>query len=113
MKSLVLFLVAFALGAALSLGARTARHQPYAEPATSAAVVAHDQKSPIPNLKSDGAAVVNTVCAVCGMEVDPDIPPATYQGKKVGFGCAACPAKFAKDPDRYGPHALRNEVAPK
>jgi len=54
--------------------------------------------------------VVNTVCAICGMEVDPKVPTATYQGKTIGFGCKMCPAKFAKDPDRWGPSALKNEV---
>jgi hypothetical protein len=55
-------------------------------------------------------ATVNTVCAICGMDVDTSIKPASYQGKRVGFGCRMCPPKFARDPDRYGPAALRNEV---
>lgn len=55
-------------------------------------------------------ATVNTVCAICGMDVDTNIKPATYQGKLVGFGCRICPPKFAREPDRYGPAALRNEV---
>ena len=102
MKSVFLFVATFLVGAALALGIRTALHKPYAQPAAAAAT-----------LKSDGAAVVNTVCAICGMDVDPAVKPAVYQGKLVGFGCAACPPKFAKDPDRYGPSALRNEVASK
>ncbi len=53
---------------------------------------------------------VNTVCAICGMEVDPTIPTLEYKGKKIGFGCKMCPAKFKADPDRYGPYYLRNEV---
>ncbi len=113
MKSFVLFLVTFLVGAALALGARTVLHNPYAEPVNGAAVATRDLQPKISNPKSDGSAVVNTVCAICGMEVDPEVKPATYQGKLVGFGCSACPPKFAKDPDRYGPHALRNEVAPK
>ena len=59
------------------------------------------------------AKTVNTVCPICGMDVDPEIQPATYQGKAVGFGCKACPPKFTASPERYGPHALRDEVAPK
>jgi len=55
-------------------------------------------------------ATVNTVCAICGMDVDPTIKPATYQGKLVGFGCRMCPPKFAREPDRYGPSALENKV---
>lgn len=53
---------------------------------------------------------VNTVCAICGMDVDPSIPTAEYQGKTIGFGCRMCPPKFKADPDRYGPAYLRNEV---
>ena len=56
---------------------------------------------------------VNTVCAICGMEVDPKIPTAEYQGKTIGFGCKMCPPKFKADPDRYGPAYLRNEVIEK
>ena len=55
-------------------------------------------------------ATVNTVCAICGMDVDPSIKPATYKGKLVGFGCRMCPPKFAADPERYGPAALENRV---
>jgi len=124
MKAVILFLATFLIGAVLAFGTRTALHQPYAEPATPTAPAAdshagHDSKSQISNLKSAPAPVpapapapaVNTICPICAMDVDPDLKPATYQGKLVGFGCAACPPKFAKDPDRYGPSALRNEVA--
>jgi hypothetical protein len=55
-------------------------------------------------------ATVNTICAICGMDVDPSIKPATYRGQLVGFGCRMCPPKFARDPDRYGPAALENKV---
>lgn len=109
MKSVVLFLATFLAGAALALAARTVMHKPYAEPAAASSA----PRSGSSDLEADAAAVVNTVCAICGMDVDPDIKPANYQGKLVGFGCAACPPKFARTPDRYGPHALRNEIAPK
>jgi YHS domain-containing protein len=56
---------------------------------------------------------VNSVCAICGMEVDPKLPTAQYQGKTIGFGCKMCPAKFKADPDRYGPYYLRNEIIKK
>lgn len=59
---------------------------------------------------ADEAKPVNTVCAICGMKVNPKIATETYQGKKVGFGCGACPAQFRANPDKYGPAALRNEV---
>lgn len=53
---------------------------------------------------------VNTICAICGMDVNPAIPTAEYQGKTIGFGCKMCPPKFKADPDRYGPAYLRNEI---
>jgi YHS domain-containing protein len=56
---------------------------------------------------------VNTVCAICGMDVDPRLPTQQYQGKTIGFGCRMCPPKFKADPDRYGPAYLRNEVIKK
>ena len=56
---------------------------------------------------------VNTVCAICGMDVDPKLPTVEYQGKAIGFGCKMCPPKFKADPDRYGPYYLRNEVIKK
>lgn len=124
MKSVILFLATFLLGAALALGARIVMHKPYAEPASKtlapppapdphAGHAAAEKQEPAVPAPAADAKPVNTVCAICGMDVDPEIKPAVYQGKLVGFGCAACPPKFAKDPDRYGPSALRNEVAPK
>jgi hypothetical protein len=62
---------------------------------------------------SDADKPVNTVCAICGMDVDPKLPTLEYQGKKIGFGCRMCPPKFKADPDRYGPYYLRNEVIKK
>ena len=35
-----------------------------------------------------------------------------FRGLGRGFGCDACPSKFAADPERYGPYALKNEEAP-
>ncbi len=43
-------------------------------------------------------AVWNKVCPICGDEVDPKTETVTYDGKVYGFGCAACPEKFSKDP---------------
>lgn len=114
MKPVILFLATFLLGAALAFATRTALHQPYAAPVSAATPAtaapdphaAHTTAVPAPS-------TVNTICSICGMDVDPSIKPATYEGKLVGFGCAACPPKFAKDPDRYGPSALRNEVVKK
>jgi hypothetical protein len=98
------FLATFALGALIALGARTASHQP----AATLAAVAPPAKSEISDLKSE--IPVNTVCAICGMAVDPKLPTVTYQGKTIGFGCKMCPPKFQAEPDKYGPIYLRNEV---
>lgn len=59
---------------------------------------------------TSSAKPVNTICAICGMEVDPSLPTAEYQGKTIGFGCRMCPPKFKAAPDKYGPSYLRNEV---
>ena len=58
---------------------------------------------------STSAKPVNTVCAICGMPVDPAIPTVEYEGKTIGFGCKMCPPKFKADPERYGPLYLKNE----
>lgn len=98
--SLILFVVAFALAAGVTLALRTARHDP------------HAGHSPAEHARATqaAAATVNTICPICAMDVDPSLKPAEYQGKLVGFGCAACPPRFAADPERWGPSALRNEV---
>lgn len=44
------------------------------------------------------------------MKVNPKLGTALYQGKVIGFGCKTCPAKFAADPDRYGPAAIAGQV---
>ncbi len=43
----------------------------------------------------------NKVCPVMGEEVDADAPTTVYKGKVIGFCCAGCEKKFAKDPERY------------
>ncbi len=128
-RHVLTFLATFALGAAIALALRTARHDPHAahaEPPSAGAPSAphpagevHAAPSPAVPVtaataaaKSD-AAPVNTVCAICGMKVDPNLPTAEYQGKTIGFGCRMCPPKFKADPDRYGPSYLRNEVMAK
>jgi hypothetical protein len=132
-KHLFVFLGTFILGVVLALAVRAAWFKPYAEhsghpaapqyaamvsnpsaPATTPAPAptsadphaGHASRGGSPAVVS--SATVNTICAICGMEVDPELPTAIYQGKKIGFGCAVCPPKFAADPERYGPAALRN-----
>ena len=80
--------------------AKAAPTDPHANHGASAATAADDKP-------------VNTLCAICGMDVDPKLPTLEYQGKKIGFGCKMCPPKFKADPDRYGPYYLRNEVIKK
>jgi hypothetical protein len=138
-RTLFVFLGTFAAGALIALVARAALFEPHAaKPAnatgggdyapmvsnTLAPAAQGDAKPAAPAVDEHAghgapetaaapAEPVNTVCAICGMEVDPKIPPATYQGKTIGFGCKLCPPKFAKDPDRWGPLYLKNEVAPR
>jgi YHS domain-containing protein len=81
--------------------AGAAKKDPHAGHAAKPAPSGNDKKA---------AKTVNTVCPICGMDVDPSLQPAEYKGKLVGFGCRACPPRFKKDPERWGPYALRNEV---
>lgn len=53
---------------------------------------------------------VNTICAICGMAVDPTIPTVEFEGKTIGFGCKMCPPKFKANPAHYGPLYLKNEA---
>ena len=137
-RHIFVFLGMFAAGALIALVTRAAMFEPHAAAGTGAAgggdyaplvtnTLAPVQREAKPAPAADehaghgapGAAAnvagddrpVNTVCAICGMEVDPKVPTAKYQGKTIGFGCKMCPPKFAKDPDRWGPLYLRNETA--
>ncbi|MEY4088956.1 MAG: hypothetical protein RJB55_1227 [Verrucomicrobiota bacterium] len=114
-RHIFIFLGTFALGAAAVLVMRTARHDPHsghkmenppaAAPAPAAAPHANSEHA----AAQAGAKTVNTICAICGMPVDPKLPTAVYQGQVIGFGCRMCPPKFKADPDKYGPSYLRNE----
>lgn len=105
-RSVVLFIATFIVGAVAALVARAVMHEPYAEQ-----TVAHMAPPVAPVVAAADMTPINSICAICGMDVDPAVPTAMYQGKVVGFGCRACPPKFAADPDAYGPAALRNEIA--
>jgi YHS domain-containing protein len=94
-KKTVVFIAAFLAGTVIALVVRTARHDPYEKSVAAT---------------SDSAKPVNSVCPICGMDVDPDVSPALYEGKTVGFGCNKCPPKFAADPDTYGQAAMENRV---
>ena len=118
--SLIRFIAAFLVGALAALVGRTALHRPYAsmdvppammapEPLRHEGHVTEDPDTVAATIAASGTA--NTICPICGMPVNPDLPPAMYQGKVIGFGCRTCPAKFAADPEAYGPAALRNVEA--
>ncbi|MDX2111202.1 MAG: hypothetical protein SFY80_13290 [Verrucomicrobiota bacterium] len=125
-KHAFILLFAFIIGCVITLAARTAWYKPHAghtspapatdyapmvnntppQPDVKAATASHQShEAPVPSTKT-----VNTRCPICGMEVDPELPTAIYDGKTIGFGCGACPGKFAANPERYGPAALRNET---
>lgn len=134
-RHVLLFLGAFATGALIALVARAALHRPstghemhaapggeYAAqvantpptvPGSAASRPAQPAGSPAVPPVAEAGRPVNTVCAICGMDVDPKLPTVQYQGKTVGFGCRMCPPKFKADPERYGPYYLRNEVIPR
>jgi hypothetical protein len=124
MKPAFIFAGTFLLGALLALAARTARHDPHAGYAPTAASApastapadhtGHAMPAPpAPLAASSSGAPVNTVCAICGMQIDPKLPTLEYQGQRIGFGCRMCPPKFKAEPDKYGPFYLRNEVIPR
>ncbi len=119
MKHASIFAATFLLGALVTLAARTARHDPHA--AHAAAPAAHASPPAAPSAAAPAtatpapqtAAPVNTLCAICGMQVDPKLPTLEYKGQRIGFGCRMCPPKFKAEPDKYGPYYLRNELMPK
>jgi len=48
------------------------------------------------------SGVVNATCPVLGNKISSDTPySAEYQGKKIGFCCAACIDTFNADPETY------------
>lgn len=57
--------------------------------------------------------IANTVCPVCGAEVDASLPTSLYHGRIIGFGCrpSRCKEQFDADPERFGPAALANRKA--
>ena len=122
-RNLLIFLGTFVAGALIALVVRAASFKP---PAGHAGHSAGGDYAPMVSNASAPAETksaadshaghsvvgqpVNTVCAICGMAVDPKLPTLEYQGKTIGFGCKMCPPKFKADPDRYGPLYLRNET---
>ena len=120
-RHLLIFVITAALGALVALAVRSAVHHPYASPADS-----HEQHTPTApapapakpasdphagHVSAPAAKPVNKICAICGMDVDPKLT-AIYKEQLIAFGCAKCPDKFAKDPERFGPYFLKNQEAP-
>lgn len=116
-RHVFIFIGAFVIGAAAVLVVRTARHDPHsgghpAEAHPTTVAPAHAANPPVATASTTAPAdakPVNTLCAICGMPVDPKLPTAVYQGQVIGFGCRMCPPKFKAEPDKYGPSYLRNE----
>ena len=121
-RHLLIFIGAAGVGALLALAVRSAWHQPYAAPVTEPG--GHDHPAPAPkapatpsadphagHASTPAAKPVNDICAICGMKADPKLT-AIYQKQLIAFGCKACPDEFAADPERYGPHFLKNQEAP-
>lgn len=121
-RHVLIFVIAAGIGALLALALRSAWHQPYAAPTMEQD--GHDQPAPSPKAPSKPAAdphaghvsaptakPVNDICAICGMDADQKMT-ATYKDQLIAFGCAKCPAKFAKDPEHFGPYFLKNQEAP-
>lgn len=128
-RQVLIFVIAAGIGGVLALAVRSAVHQPYAAPAVEqpnghehqTPTAPLPEKTPANDPHAGHAAApaaasankpVNDICAICGMDVDPELPTATFQGKIIGFACLKCPPKFAKDPEHYGPAYLRNEKLP-
>jgi len=142
-RNLFIFLATFVTGAAIALVARAAMFKPDAGHAGHpsgggdyaplvANTLAPAKAVPTPPSRAEAASKgdehaghdiatpdapanqpVNSICAICGMDVDPNLPTAQYQGQTIGFGCRMCPAKFKADPDRWGPLYLENAVSKK
>jgi hypothetical protein len=116
-RHILIFAACFLLGAAIMAAIRAAGHHAYDDHSEGGVPA---QAAPMPMVPADMHAShvepapsgppVNSICAICGMHVNPKLPTAVYQGKVIGFGCAVCPGKFAKEPDRYGPAALLNQI---
>lgn len=117
-RLLFIFIAMFALGTVIAVVVRTSNHQPYAmtasspAPVTSAAAAELSVGAPVSAaLNVSSSDTVNSICAICGMPVNPKFGTALYHEKRIGFGCKTCPAQFAANPEKYGPSALKNLVA--
>lgn len=106
-KHLGVFIIFFGLGAVIAAIIRAATYHPPSQTShMSPAEHAAHTMAPV----TATMASVNSTCPICAMPVNPAIPFADYKGVKIGFGCTACPPKFAVNPTKYGEAALKNQV---
>jgi hypothetical protein len=125
LRQLFMFALAVGAGALLTLAVRSALHRPYdvkspelPAPTLPQSAPAAPEKKTTVDVQADHATTplakpVNALCSLCGMDVDPEIPSAIFNGQTIGFACLKCPPKFAQNPARFGPYYLRNEKVPK
>lgn len=109
-RHLAIFLILFAVGAGAAVVVRTAGRHPTPAPAATPAMTAPVADTGAATPAEAHPATVNSICPICAMPVDQALKTAEYRGKRIGFGCGACPATFAADPEKYGPAALANQV---
>lgn len=57
------------------------------------------------------AAIGNTICPGCGMEVDADMAAIPTPHGLVGVACPPCVPKITREPERYGAAARENRKA--
>lgn len=110
-RLLFIFIAMFALGTVIAVVVRTSHHQPYAMPAPSPTPTISASAPVSATMDVASTETVNSICAICGMPVNPKLGTALYHEKRIGFGCKTCPAQFAANPEKYGPSALKNLVA--
>ena len=124
-RQLFMLVIAVGAGALLTLAVRSAWHRPYDAvihegfaPTVPQPVSVGLEKKPTVEPHTEYPATslvkpVNTVCSLCGMDVDPEIPHAIFNGQTISFACLKCPPKFKQNPGLFGPYYLRNEKVPK
>ncbi len=87
----------------------TPAQSPAAPP--SAAPAPHLGSVPAP-VGGPDAPIANSICPVCGMDVDPDLAPVATAHGVIGIACPPCIPKIKRDPKRYADAARENRKAP-
>ncbi len=131
MKPVIAFIVALIVGAAIMLVVRSVAHDPHANHTAPAAPAASPGATPsapaadphaghapatvAPEVAAPAAdapaepRTVNSICPICGMDVDPALGIWHFHGKPIGIGCRACIEPMNTHIERYGPAALENK----